>query len=146
MRAWMDSEDVKLPCRWEAILVVMDSRPFEDLSLILQEVQDERIWTFAEWIGPKFSPKTAGAWNLDYHALLYNLTDEAIRACPLTTRWVMATNGDNEYAASFFEELQKSADSDVVASDFYSRYQRSTAAPCERFAQAVDMPACKPNK
>ena len=135
-----------LPCRWEAILMVMDSRPFQELSQIVQETGDDRIWTFAEWNGPQFSPKTAGAWNLGYHALLYNLTDEAIRACPPSTQWVLATNGDNEYADTFFEEIQSSQGSDVVAFDFYSRYQRSTAAPCERFAHAPDLPACKPNK
>ncbi len=133
-------------CRWEAILVVMDSRPFENLSQVLQEIGDERVWTFAEWIGPGFSPKSGPVWNLGYHGLLYNLTDEAIRACPSSTKWVLATNGDNEYADTYFEELQKSAETDVVAFDFYSRYQRSTAAPCERFSKAEGMPACKPNK
>lgn len=132
--------------QWEAILMVMDSRPFQELSQIVQEAGDDRIWTFAEWNGPQFSPKTAGVWNLGYHALLYNLTDEAIRACPPSTQWVLATNGDNEYADTFFEQIQSSQGSDVVAFDFYSRYQRSTAAPCERFAQAPGLPACKPNK
>ncbi|KAK9840401.1 hypothetical protein WJX74_009271 [Apatococcus lobatus] len=132
--------------QWEAILMVMDSRPFQELSQIVQEAADDRIWTFAEWNGPQFSPKTAGAWNLGYHALLYNLTDEAIRACPPSTQWVLATNGDNEYADTFFEQIQSSQGSDVVAFDFYSRYQRSTAAPCERFAHAPNLPACKPNK
>lgn len=126
--------------------MVMDSRPFQELSQIVQEAGDDRIWTFAEWNGPQFSPKTAGAWNLGYHALLYNLTDEAIRACPPSTEWVLATNGDNEYADTFLEHIHSSHGSDVVAFDFYSRYQRSTAAPCERFAQAPGLPACKPNK
>ena len=36
--------------RWEALLVVMDNKPFSDLHEILQEVADDRIWVFAEWV------------------------------------------------------------------------------------------------
>ncbi len=36
--------------RWEALLVVMDNKPFGDLHQILQEVADDRIWVFAEWV------------------------------------------------------------------------------------------------
>ena len=30
--------------------MVMDSKPFSDLHEILQELADERIWVFAEWV------------------------------------------------------------------------------------------------
>ena len=30
--------------------MVMDSKPFGDLHQILQEVSDDRIWVFAEWV------------------------------------------------------------------------------------------------
>ena len=36
--------------RWEALLVVMDNKPFGDLHHILQEVADDRVWVFAEWV------------------------------------------------------------------------------------------------
>ena len=37
-------------CRWEAVLLVLDSRPFEDLHHIVQDFDDDRIWVFAEWV------------------------------------------------------------------------------------------------
>ena len=78
---------------------------------------------------------------------LYNLTDEAIRACPASTRWVLATNGDNAYAGGFFQALlQAPADADVVAFDYHSRYRRSTGPPCARFEQLGGLPACKLNR
>ena len=36
--------------RWEALLIVMDNKPFPDLHHILQEVTDDRVWVFAEWV------------------------------------------------------------------------------------------------
>ena len=35
---------------------------------------------------------------------------------------------------------------DLVAFDFYSRFQRPTAPSCERFAAAPGLPACKRNR
>ena len=83
-----------------------------------------------------------------YHAeRLYNLTDEAVRACPTNTRWVLVTNGDNAYADSFFDALLRApADADVIAFDYYSRYRRSTGPPCLRFQSDVATPPCKRNK
>lgn len=37
-------------CSWEAVLVVLDSEPFRDLHRILQDLNDDRIWVFAEWV------------------------------------------------------------------------------------------------
>ena len=80
-------------------------------------------------------------------ALLYNLTDEAIRVCPTSTQWVLATNGDNLYAKDAFQTiLDAPEDIDVVALDYYSRYQRSTGPPCTRFAASSVAPACKENR
>ena len=79
----------EIPCRlcsWEAVIVVMDSKPFHDLAAILNRLQDHRIWVFAEWIGPQFAPKAEGVWLPNYHQVLYDLTDEAIRACSPHTR------------------------------------------------------------
>ena len=38
------------------------------------------------------------------------------------------TNGDNEYASSFFSRIGEDTEADIVAVDFYSRYQRMTGA------------------
>ncbi len=55
------------------------------------------------------------------------------------------TNGDNQYAPTFLETLLAEPDADAVAFDYYSRYQRPTGPPCERFAAAPGAPACKAN-
>ena len=72
-------------------------------------------------------------------------TLQAIRACPRDTRWLIVTNGDNEYASDLFAQIAPHKDAELVALDYYSRYQRSTALPCERFKQEAGAPACKQN-
>ena len=58
---------------------------------------------------------------------------------------MVVTNGDNEYADSLFSVLLDTpVDKDIVALDYYSRYARPTAAPCERFLP--DGPPCKVNR
>lgn len=131
--------------RWEAVLIVLDSQPFPDLAHILQSLDDDRVWVFAEWIGPEFAARSGSQWVPTYHSMLYNLTDEAVRACPRSTKWVIITNGDNEYSSTLFEELEQHGDADLVAMDYYSRYQRPTGKPCERFAAEGHKPACKQN-
>jgi len=47
--------------------------------------------------------------------------------CPPTTEWVVVTNGDNLYDDKFVEAILDTPENvDVVALDFYSRYQRPT--------------------
>jgi hypothetical protein len=36
--------------RWEAVLLVSDSRPFDELHAIVSSLKDDRIWVFAEWV------------------------------------------------------------------------------------------------
>lgn len=60
-------------------------------------------------------------------------------------RWVLVTNGDNEYASTAFETITEAVMADVVAFDFYSRYQRVTGPRCERFARQQGLPPCKVN-
>lgn len=31
-------------------MIVLDSRPFEDLHQTVQDFGDDRIWVFAEWV------------------------------------------------------------------------------------------------
>lgn len=42
--------------------------------------------------------------------------------------------------------LEEGGGYDLVAVDFYSRFQRPTAPSCDRFAAAPGAPACKPNR
>lgn len=66
--------------------------------------------------------------------------------CSRDTEWLIVTNGDNEYAPSLFNHLDAAADDvDLVAFDYYSRYQRSTGPPCYRFSAEPGGPACKRN-
>jgi hypothetical protein len=95
--------------RWEALILVMDGKPFEDLPYILQRVNDDRVWMYADYVGQQFAPKVNGEFQIMYHEKLYNLTDDAIRACPRSSRWVVITNGDNLYANTFFERCDVSA-------------------------------------
>ncbi|GIL45617.1 hypothetical protein Vafri_2819 [Volvox africanus] len=133
--------------RWEALLIVMDNRPFPELRRIVREINDSRIWVQAEWINFKYNPKEGGTWAPNYHNKLYNLTDIAIRACPTRSRWVVVTNGDNTYDPKFVESVFAAPPGvDAVAFDFYSRYQRPTALPCERFEEGEGMPPCKENE
>jgi hypothetical protein len=200
--------------RWEAVLLVADSRPFPDLHHILLDLNDTRAWVFAEWVsfkpkmkkytacrliifkmnkeftrfflsillkvGSEFAPKQPnGAWAPHYHGLLYNLTDDAIQVCPPETRWLVVTNGDNEYGKSFITRVLKESSShnpssqlhlleeengstkkqlavlpppsqqqpDIIAFDFYSRFQRITMPACDRFASQSTPSAslCKRN-
>jgi hypothetical protein len=74
------------------------------------------------------------------------LTDLAIRACAGTTHWVVVTNGDNSFDTAFIPTLISVPETvDLVAFDWYSRYMRPTAAPCERFAAGPGLPPCKEN-
>ena len=61
-------------------------------------------------------------------------------------RWVLVTNGDNEYASTAFSLIEANQQVDVVALDFYSRYQRVTGPPCDRFAHYNGLPPCKVNR
>jgi hypothetical protein len=65
---------------WTALLLVLDSTPFEGLSRIVAGANDARIRLFAEWVGPQQVPKQDdGSWNATYMRQLYTLTDHAIR-------------------------------------------------------------------
>lgn len=46
-----------MPCSWEALLIVMDNRPFPELRKIVREANDSRIWVHAEWVSGRWSTK-----------------------------------------------------------------------------------------
>ena len=134
---------------WEALLVVADSMTFPDLPYLVQRLNDDRIWIFADLVSLEFTARNEdGGWVADYHRKLYGVTDDAIRACRPNTRWVVITNGDNVYGREFLDELVRvdALGVELVAFDFYSRYYNPTGVPCERFAQEVDRPPCKVNE
>ena len=130
--------------------LVYDARHYDCFNISVQ---------FFLQIGPDFKAKENGTWAPDYHGLLYNLTDDAIQVCPPNTTWLVVTNGDNEYADSFMARVIEessnktngdkdvgSAPPDIVAFDFYSRFQRITMPACERFAaRPPPAPLCKSN-
>ncbi len=47
-------------------------------------------------------------------------------ACPRNTEWLMVTNGDNLYDATFMSEVVKRKTADVVTFNYYTRFQRVT--------------------
>jgi hypothetical protein len=137
---------------WEAILVTLDKRAFPEAYDLVNELNEtSRVWMYSEWIGEEYTPKQPdGQWSEGYHATLYNLTDDAIRLCSPSAEWIVGTNGDNLYGRSFVENIinasQEDPRADLVAFDFYSRYQRPTMPPCDRFSsQRSKSPPCKRN-
>eukprot|EP00798_Chlamydomonas_sp_ICE-L_P021734 gene21734-28756_t len=119
---------------WEALLVVMDGKPFSDLPAIIEDIGDSRISIHTELVGLEYRAKNPdGTWNGKYHDMLYN--------------WVVVTNGDNEYDKDFLPRVASTPSHfGIISFDFYSRYQRPTAEPCLRFAKSLEAPLCKENK
>ena len=39
-----------LSCSWEAILVMVDKKPFPEAYDIIQSLNESRAWVFAEWV------------------------------------------------------------------------------------------------
>ena len=118
---------------------MVDKKPFTEAYDIIRDLDEtSRAWIYTEWIGEDFKPKQPdGSWTEGYHGTLYNVTDDAIRACSPEATWVVATNGDNVYGRHFIQKvLERGNDTsiDLVAFDFYSRYQRPTMPSCERFS------------
>ncbi len=139
LRSFLTSLQDQTVDRWEAVLVMVDKRPFPEAHDIIRDLDEtSRAWIYTEWIGDEYTPKQPdGGWSEGYHGMLYNVTDDAIRVCSPETEWVVATNGDNVYGRHFIQRiLDKGSDSsvDLVAFDFYSRYQRPTMPSCERFS------------
>jgi len=50
----------------------------------------------------------------------YQTTDWAITQCPQDAKWLLVTNGDNEYSPKIFSYLEEGIDG--VAFDFFTRY------------------------
>lgn len=132
---------------WQVLLLVLDSQPFTELPSILKAVADSRIRVFRQRVSDDYIAKAPdGNWRPQYHDVLYQATDDAIAACAPATQWVVVTNGDNQYDPGFVATIQSAApDVGVIAFSYYSRYQRPTAKPCERFAAAPGAPPCKDN-
>ena len=60
---------------------------------------------------------------------------------------MLATNGDNLYSKDMFQTVMDvPGDADVIALDYYSRYQRATGPPCTRFAASEGAAPCKENR
>lgn len=155
LRSFLTSLQDQTVDRWEAVLVMVDKKPFSEAYDIIRDLNEtSRAWIYTEWIGEEYTPKQPdGGWTEGYHGMLYNVTDDAIRVCSPEAEWVVATNGDNVYGRHFIHHvLERGADAsvDLVAFDFYSRYQRPTMPSCDRFssepsASPMSVAPCKKN-
>jgi hypothetical protein len=57
-------------------------------------------------------------------------------ACPRNTEWLVTSNGDNDYDPDFLATVVKQGQqADVVAFDYYSRFQRPTGEGCSQLVQ-----------
>lgn len=75
-------------CRWQALLLVMDNRPFPDLRHIVRDAEDERVQVFAEWVsgGPSHSRTTQqslAGWQPQLSSSTLHCTLQAL--CTLST-------------------------------------------------------------
>jgi len=139
LRSFLTSLQDQTVGAWEAVLVMVDKTPFTEAYDIIRDLNEtSRAWIYTEWIGERYTPKQPdGTWTEGYHGTLYNVTDDAIRACAPGSDWVVATNGDNVYGRHFIQKVIENGQDpsiDLVAFDFYSRYQRPAMPSCERFS------------
>ena len=121
--------------RWEALVVQTDATPIPGLYQLLAEFLDPRIRPIVF----EDAPATSSGG--------YEVTDRAL-ALARASKWLVVTNGDNIYDASFLESLSSS--SDLVAFDFYSRHvsamdTRYVGEGCERYFSAGTHGMCKRN-
>ena len=120
--------------RWEALIVQTDATPIPGLYQLLAEFLDARLRPIVF----EDAPATSSGG--------YEVTDRAL-ALARASKWLIVTNGDNIYDASFLDSLSSS--SDLVAFDFYSRHvsamdTRYLGEGCERYFSAPHG-ACKRN-
>jgi hypothetical protein len=80
----------------------------------------ERWWSAALPFGASLAPPA----GLRLHT--HVRTTHTHAACPRATRWLLVTNGDNEYDQDMMATLASHGDAEVVAFDYYSRFQRPT--------------------
>ena len=92
--------------RWEALIVQTDATPLPGLYQLLAEFLDARLRPIVF----EDAPATSSGG--------YEVTDRALALA--RAKWLIVTNGDNIYDASFLDSLSSS--SDLVAFDFYSRH------------------------
>jgi hypothetical protein len=128
---------------------LVDNKPFEDVNEIIRQMNvSEKVFVFAEWNKEMFKPKQNGKWQKQYHAHLWKATDFAIQACHPKTEWLVVSNGDNIYGKNFVHSVLRESASrtDLIAFDFYSRFNRPTMPPCYRFAPSYNhLNNCKEN-
>lgn len=142
---------------WEVILLATDNNKLDTLQDFSQQESDKiRLIKFTDIIIDKYYPNTSAK----FHNKVYRMTDLAVRKCSPETRWLLITNGDNEYDHSFFNYLDPN--SDILSYDFYSRwlnkgkqYDLSKFPPCGRLTMELDKEihmkeptrySCFPNK
>mmetsp|Transcript_7006 Transcript_7006/g.13794 ORF Transcript_7006/g.13794 Transcript_7006/m.13794 type:complete len:521 (-) Transcript_7006:400-1962(-) len=136
LKALLKSLQAQTLTNWEAHIVVVDNKPFTDLYNIIDDISDSRINVFSFWIRDRYKPRDKGGnWEKEYHPHLYNGTDSAVYiGCSPDAEWLVVTNGDNLYGESFIQVLSEVESSvDVVAFDYYSRYQNISGKACDRF-------------
>jgi hypothetical protein len=67
--------------RWEAVILVADSKPFPDIHHILLDLNDTRSWVFAEWVRNEANNKNLPQLLLNFFSLdnkLYSLINSLI--------------------------------------------------------------------
>jgi len=100
---------------WIALLLCTDSEPinFENYA-----EHDSRILTYPRHEKTPYDEWTAG----------YDITDSALDYLEnnnFSANFIVITNGDNYYSPQFLNELPSPNNVDIVAVDYWSRYERA---------------------
>lgn len=118
-------------------LVHTDASDVAGVHPILRRVNDSRV----NLITFKDMQATRG-WN---HRTVWFATEKAIAMCPLSARWLLVTNGDNQYNSTVFDHLDDAYD--ITAFDFYSRHRPTwSRGECDAYSPRDGLTmGCLPN-
>jgi len=96
---------------WEALFIATDENPIPEINEILKKKNETRF---------KHVDMTEYLHPYEDYWYGYDITDEAVKRCPSDSRWLLVTNGDNEYSPKTFNYLNESYDG--IYFNFYSRH------------------------
>jgi len=101
---------------WNAYFFTTDENPIDQIQEHIKE-RPERFQSNYKYLDDApLSPYT----NYEFG---YNSTDWAIDRCPVDAKWLLVTNGDNEYSPNTFSYLDGVTDG--VGFDFFSRHYKN---------------------
>uniref|UniRef100_A0A061QLB4 Uncharacterized protein n=2 Tax=Tetraselmis sp. GSL018 TaxID=582737 RepID=A0A061QLB4_9CHLO len=118
---------------WEALVFQTDDVPFPELEDIIANLGDSRIRRL-----------NLGLHRYSHGESAYSLTDKAITHCSEESKWLVVTNGDNQYHPLFLSSID--ARSDVTTVNWYTRYSLMMRPKREALCSRWDGGTCRVNR